>query len=162
MKIAIKIGGFFGFMTITVCMLSLCHVLAVIYCYLKLCFIGGNLSFVSFMSCVSRAHLVVLASILFPSLVECFRILKAHWSPVGGLLTHLSACLVLSLCFVCLLTAAIGRRSVMDSGNERTEKARTQRLHLTVFQEGGYLGTWLSGGFGSGKFMVGLNLEGLF
>lgn len=72
-------------------MLSLCNIRAVIYCYLKLCFIGGDLSFVSFMSCVSCAHLFMLASILFPSLVECFRILKAHLRPVAGLLTHWSA-----------------------------------------------------------------------
>lgn len=50
----------------------------------------------------------------------------------------------------------------MDSGSERTEKARSQGLHLIVFQEGGYLGTWLSGGFGSVRFMAGLNLKGLF
>lgn len=63
---------------------------------------------------------------------------------------------------MCLLTTAIGRISVMDSGNERTEKAYSQGLHLIVLQEGGCLGTWLSGGFGSGKFMVRLNLECLF
>lgn len=63
---------------------------------------------------------------------------------------------------MCLLTTAIGKRSVMDSGSERTGKAHSQGLHLIVFQEGGYLGKWLSPGFGSVKFMVGLNLEGLF
>lgn len=77
-------------MAFTVCMLSLCEILAAIR-YLKLCFIDGNLSFVSFMSCVSCAHLLMLDSILFPSLVECFRILKAHQSPVDGLLACWSA-----------------------------------------------------------------------
>lgn len=78
-------------MATTVCVLSLCKIVAVINCYLKLCFIGGNLSFVSFVSCASSAHLLMLASILFPSLVECFRILKGHLSSVGVLLTHWSA-----------------------------------------------------------------------
>lgn len=50
----------------------------------------------------------------------------------------------------------------MDSGSERTEKAGSRGLHLIVFREGECLGTWLSVGFGTVKFMAGLSLEGLF